>query len=284
MGKIIVGSEFAMDGVMQAPGGPNEDPRKGFKFGGWSMPYFDEAAGEEIDRLFREKFDLLLGRKTYEIFAAYWPYYNEGAPAGGIAKLFKQIKKYVVSRSGEVDTGWAGSLLLRDIAEVKRLKQEDGPNLVTQGSTELVHALLADDLVDAISIFTVPVVLGGGKKLFADGSVPHSFKLTGSRVSRNGLIVGHYEREGEVKTSQAALDRQLTPMSEAFQAETVALARRGLSELAQYDASHLSDAERVSAEVMRWQLQSVVDGWASREYQFPLQQFGGANVNLPNLM
>jgi dihydrofolate reductase len=94
---------------------------------------------------------------------------------------------------------WAGSVLLRDIADVKRLKQEDGPNLVTQGSTELVHALLANDLVDALSIFTVPIVLGGGKKLFADGSAPHSFKLTRSRVSKNGLIVGHYEREGEIK-------------------------------------------------------------------------------------
>jgi dihydrofolate reductase len=97
-------------------------------------------------------------------------------------------------------------VLLRDIGDVKRLKQEDGPNLVTQGSTELVHALLANDLVDAMSIFTVPVVLGGGKKLFADGSAPHSFKLTRSRVSPNGLIVGHYEREGEIKIGHAPLD------------------------------------------------------------------------------
>ena len=187
------------------PGGPTEDPTKGFKFGGWSMPYFDEVFGEEIDHLFKD-FDLLLGRKTYEIFAGYWPYYDETAPAGGIAKLFKDIKKYVVSRSGEVDTSWAGSVLLRDIADVKRLKQEDGPNLVTQGSTELVHALLANDLVDAVSVFTVPVVLGGGKKLFADGSAPHSFKLTRSRVSSNGLIVGHYEREGAIKIGDTALD------------------------------------------------------------------------------
>jgi len=206
MRKLIVGAQVSMDGVMQAPGGPTEDPTNGFKFGGWSMPYFDEAAGEEIDRLFGENFDLLLGRKTYEIFAAYWSYYKEDAPAGGIAKAFNKIKKYVVSRSGEVDTSWAGSVLLRDIAAVKRLKQEDGPNLVTQGSTELVHALLADDLVDAISTFTVPVVLGSGKKLFADGAAPHSFKLTKSRVSPNGLIVGHYEREGEIKIGSFAID------------------------------------------------------------------------------
>src|SRR4051812_5350044 len=199
MRKIIVGAQVSMDGVMQAPGARMEDPTNGFKFGGWAMPYFGPEFGEEIDRIFRENFDLLLGRKTYEIFAAYWPYYQEEAPAGGIAKAFNQIKKYVVSRSGDVDTSWAGSELLRGVADVKRLKQEDGPNLVTQGSTELVHALLANDLVDAISIFTVPVVLGGGKKLFADGSTPHSFKLTGSRVSPNGLIIGHYEREGAVK-------------------------------------------------------------------------------------
>ena len=205
MRKVIVGAMVSMDGVMQAPGGPSEDPTKGFKFGGWVMPYFDREFAEEVDRLF-EKFDLLLGRKTYEIFAAYWPYYEEDADYGSIAKTFREAKKYVISRSGEVDTSWAGSVLLRDVAEVKRLKQEDGPNLVTQGSTELVHALLAADLVDAMSIFTVPVVLGGGKKFFADGSAPHSFKLTGSRVASNGLIVGHYEREGKIKTADTAMN------------------------------------------------------------------------------
>jgi dihydrofolate reductase len=207
MRKIIVGAQVSIDGVMQAPGGPWEDPTKGFKFGGWVMPYSDQVFGEEINRLFSERFDLLLGRKTYEIFAGYWPYYEERAPHGGIAKLFKDIYKYVVSRSGEVDTNWQSSVLLRDITDVKRLKQEDGPNLVTQGSTELVHTLLANDLVDAMSIFTVPAVLGGGKKLFADGSAPHSFKLTSSRVSSTGILIGHYERDGEIKIGDAALDR-----------------------------------------------------------------------------
>ena len=202
MRKIIVGAMVSMDGVMQAPGAPTEDPTKGFKFGGWQMHYFDQEFGEELDLVFKEKFDLLLGRKTYEIFAAYWPY----APHGSIAKLFNEIKKYAVSRSGEVDTSWQGSVLLRDIADVKRLKREDGPNLVTQGSTELVHGLLANDLVDAMSIFTVPVVLGGGKKLFADGSAPHSFKLTSSRVSSTGVLIGHYERDGEIKKVDGALD------------------------------------------------------------------------------
>jgi dihydrofolate reductase len=205
MRKIIVGAQVSMDGVMQAPGGPTEDPTSGFEFGGWAMPYFSQEFGEEIDHVFKN-FDLLLGRKTYEIFAAYWPYYDEDAADGGIARMFNGVKKYVVSRSGDVDMSWTGSVLLREIADVKRLKQEEGPNLVTQGSTELVHALLADDLVDAMSIFTLPVVLGGGKKLFADGSAPHSFKLTRSRVSSNGLIVGHYEREGKIRIGDAALD------------------------------------------------------------------------------
>jgi dihydrofolate reductase len=206
MRKVIVGAMVSMDGVMQAPGGPTEDPTRGFQFGGWVMPYFDQVFGEELDLLFRDKFDLLLGRKTYEIFAGYWPYYDEAAPNGSIATLFKNIRKYVVSRSGEVETDWVGSVLLRDVVDVKRLKQEDGPNLVTQGSTELVHALLASDMVDAMSIFTIPIVLGGGKKLFADGSAPHSFKLTRSCVSPNGVIVGHYEREGDIRIGDTALD------------------------------------------------------------------------------
>jgi dihydrofolate reductase len=205
MRKIIVGAQVSMDGVMQAPGGPTEDPTKGFKFGGWMMPYFNQEFGEEIDRIFKN-FDLLLGRKTYEIFAAYWPYYDDRDSHGGIAKQFNEVKKYVMSRSGEVDTGWKGSVLLRDIADVKRLKQADGPDLVTQGSTELVHALLASDLVDAISLFTAPVVLGGGKKLFADGSAPHAFTLTSSRVSSTGVLIGHYERDGEIKVDDTALD------------------------------------------------------------------------------
>src|SRR5690606_2303075 len=206
MRKIVVGAMVSMDGVMQGPGGPSEDPTGGFRFGGWVMPHFDQAFGEEIDGLFKD-FDLLLGRKTYEIFAAYWPYYDENAHDGGIASAFNKVRKYVVSRSGDVDTIWKGSTLLRDIADVKRLKQEDGPDLVTQGSTALVHALLANDLVDAMSLFTVPVVLGGGKKLFADGSAPHAWKLTGSRVSGSGVVIAHYERGGEVRTGDVPVDK-----------------------------------------------------------------------------
>jgi dihydrofolate reductase len=223
MRKIVVGAMVSLDGVMQAPGGPWEDPTKGFQFGGWVMPYFDEVFGEEVDRVLIGNRDLLLGRKTYEIFAAYWPYYDEAAPDGGIARLFKRIRKYVVSRSGEVDTSWQGSVLLRDIAEVRRLREGDGPDLVTQGSTELVHALMANDLVDAISLFTVPVVLGGGKKLFADGSAPHSFSLTSSRVSGTGLVIAHYERAGGIRIGDTALD---TP-SDAERARQARMTREG---------------------------------------------------------
>src|SRR2546428_5966066 len=151
MRKIIVGAMVSMDGVTQAPGGPREDPTKGFKFGGWEMPYFDQEFGEELDRVFKEKFDLLLGRKTYEIFAAYWPYADENAPHGSIAKLFNEIKKYAVSRSGEVDTSWQGSVLLRDIADVKRLKQEDGPNTTLSDSQRRIP-LEADGEIQQVAI------------------------------------------------------------------------------------------------------------------------------------
>lgn len=205
MRRIIVGAMVSLDGVMQAPGGPTEDPTNGFALGGWVAPYFDEAFGEEVDRMLTPERDLLLGRKTYEIFAAYWPHYDQGGEDQRISTLFNKITKYVVSRSGEVDTSWQRSVLLRDIAEVKRLREQGDRDLVTQGSTELIHALLADDLVDAMSLFVVPVILGGGKKLFADGSVPHSYRLTGSRVSKSGIVIAHYERAGAVRIANAAV-------------------------------------------------------------------------------
>jgi len=204
MRKIVVGAFVSLDGVMQAPGGPTEDPTKGFKYGGWVTPFFDQEFGEEVDSMFAGKPDLLLGRKTYEIFAAHWPY-AEGGPNDAIAKLFKEITKYAVSRSGDVDTTWAGTVLLRDIEAVKRLREQDGPALITQGSTVLVHALLAADLVDEIKTFTVPVVLGGGKKLFADGSAPRSYKLLKSRTSSTGLVIAHYQRDGDIQIGDTAL-------------------------------------------------------------------------------
>jgi dihydrofolate reductase len=200
MRKVIVGAFVSMDGVMQAPGGPEEDPTHGFKFGGWVAPLADDPVfGEEIGKLFDQPFDLLLGRRTYDIFAAHWPY-AEGGPHDDIAKTFNRITKYVATRKG-VDLSWKGSVALRDGAkDVAKLKQEDGPALVTQGSTELVHALLAADLVDEIRVFTFPVLLGKGKRLFDETSRPRTFTLTHSAVSPNGLIAATYVRDGEVKT------------------------------------------------------------------------------------
>jgi dihydrofolate reductase len=199
MRKVIVGAFVSMDGVMQAPGGPEEDPTGGFAFGGWVAPLMDEVFGAEIDKLFGQPFDLLLGRRTYDIFAAFWPY-AEGGPYDDIAKAFNRITKYVATRQG-ADLTWKGSVALRDAAgDVATLKQEDGPALITQGSTEVVHALLAAGLVDEIRTFTFPVLLGKGKRLFGDDSQPRTFTLTHSAVSPNGIIVAIYARDGEVKT------------------------------------------------------------------------------------
>src|SRR5689334_10837732 len=150
MRRVIVGAQVSMDGVMQAPGGPDEDPTGGFRFGGWTAPLApDPVFGQEIGRLLGQPFDLLLGRRTYEIFAAYWPYAE-----GDIARQFNGVTKYVATRKG-ADLTWSVSVPLRDGAgDVARLKQEDGPPLLTQGSTELVHALLAAGLVDEIRTFT----------------------------------------------------------------------------------------------------------------------------------
>jgi dihydrofolate reductase len=192
----------SMDGVMQAPGGPEEDPTGGFNFGGWVAPIadVDRVFGEEVGKLFGQPFDLLLGRRTYDIFAAYWPF-AEGGSYDDIARAFNRVRKYVATRKG-ADLTWKGSVELRDGAkDVAKLKQEDGPALVTQGSTELVHSLLAAGLVDEIRTFTFPLLLGKGKRLFADNSEPRAFKLTDSAVSPNGVIHATYVRDGEVQTA-----------------------------------------------------------------------------------
>jgi dihydrofolate reductase len=201
MRKVIVAAMISMDGVMQAPGGPEEDPTGGFKFGGWTAPLGDDPVfGEELGKLFGEPFDLLLGRRTYDIFAAYWPY-AEGGPADDIAKTFNRITKYVATRKG-VDLTWKSSVALRDaVKDVEKLKREEGPVLVTQGSANLVHALLAAGLVDEIRTFTFPLLLGKGKRLFSADSQPRAFTLAHSAVSPNGLIAANYVRDGEVKTA-----------------------------------------------------------------------------------
>ena len=201
MRKVIVGAMVSMDGVMQAPGGPEEDPSGGFKFGGWVAPLAEDPVfGEEIGKLFGQPFDLLLGRRTYEIFAAHWPY-AEGGPYDDIARPFNRATKYVATRQGS-ELSWKGSVALRDAAQdVARLKQDDGPPLVTQGSTELVHALLAAGLVDEIRTFTFPVLLGRGKRLFDENGRPSAFTVTHSAVSPNGIIAATYVRGGEVTTA-----------------------------------------------------------------------------------
>jgi dihydrofolate reductase len=202
MRKIIVSAFVSMDGVMQAPGGPEEDPTGDFRYGGWVAPMADAdpVFGEEVGKLFDQPFDLLLGRRTYDIFAAHWPY-AEGGPYADIAKTFNRITKYVATGKG-VDLTWKGSVALRDAAkDVAKLKREDGSALITQGSSELVHALFAAGLVDEIRTFTFPILLGKGKRLFAEDSQPRAFKLTHSAVSPNGLIHAIYVRDGEVKTA-----------------------------------------------------------------------------------
>jgi dihydrofolate reductase len=203
MRKVITGAFVSLDGVMQAPGGPLEDWAGGFKFGGWVVPYIDEVFGEAVDDLFKAPFDLLLGRKTYEIFAAHWPFQGDDDP---IAKRFNAITKYVATRSNAPLT-WKGSVALSDAAtDVARLKREDGPNLVTQGSSDLIQTLLAHDLIDEFKVFTFPLVLGRGKRLFGPAASPVALTLTGNRRSTTGVTISSYERAGAVTTGDYAMD------------------------------------------------------------------------------
>jgi dihydrofolate reductase len=201
MRKVIASAFMSLDGVMQAPGAPEEDPTGGFKFGGWTMPLFDEVMGQAMGRIFNEKFDLLLGRKTYEIFAAYWPYVDD--PFG---KAFTAAKKYVATRTLK-DLTWQNSIPIRDAAtDVARLKKESGPNILIQGSSNLVQSLLAKDLIDEITLLIFPVVLGSGKRFFGDGTIPRSFTLIDPKISTTGVVIGNYQRAGEVKTGSATTE------------------------------------------------------------------------------
>lgn len=205
MRKIITGAMISMDGVMQAPGGPQEDPTSGFQFGGWVVPHMDEVLGQEIDKLFDQPFDLLLGRRTYEIFAAYWPY-AEGGDNDFIAKRFNAANKYVATRS-DMPLTWKGSVALHDAAvDVSRLKREDGPALVTQGSSDLIQTLLANGLIDEIRTFTFPIILGQGKELFGEESKPAAFRLLESKVTPAGVTIARYERSGAVETGDFTMD------------------------------------------------------------------------------
>jgi dihydrofolate reductase len=212
MRKIIVVTFSTMDGVLQAPGGPEEDRTGGFKWGGWQFGYPDEVTNSWLTEIFSNPFDLLLGRRTYEIFAAYWPYQNDP-----IAEKFNRINKYVVGTT-PVDTSWKNSILInKDVVnELKKLKQQDGPDLLVHGSSRLIQTLLANHLIDVLHVWTYPITLGKGKKLFQEGTPAQEWKMTESVISTTGIIFARYEPGGEVKvgsfapatTSDAEIERR----------------------------------------------------------------------------
>lgn len=213
MRKIVTGAFISLDGVMQAPGGPEEDPSGGFTLGGWTVPYWDDAIGSAMGESFATPFDLLLGRKTYDIFAGHWPRVprdpkEPGYDAGSaeISERFDAVTKYVATHRPE-SLAWKNSRALgKDVAgAVRELKKQDGPTLLTQGSTELIHLLLENDLVDELRLLIYPVALGKGKRLFSSGMVPASFAVKKSVVSPSGVIIATYERSGGVKTGTFAL-------------------------------------------------------------------------------
>ena len=202
MRRIVAATFVSLDGVMQAPGGPEEDPREGFAYGGWVFPYWDEEGGRAMDELFAAPFDLLLGRRTYEIFAAYWP-----AMKDPIADRFNAVTKYVAtSAPGPLD--WERSVAIGpDVpAELARLKQEEGPTLLIQGSSVLIQSLLANGLIDEFQVKIFPLVLGRGKRLFGDGTVPSALKLTASKTTKTGVVMATYLPDGPVRTGSFAGD------------------------------------------------------------------------------
>lgn len=200
MGKLIVPAFISLDGVVQAPGGPGEDTSGGFAHGGWIWPYADES-GEVMGGVFSNPFELLLGRRTWDIFAAYWPRVPEDAPHRGIADLFNRTTKHVATHHPDT-LAWRNSHALGpDIAAaVRELKRGDGPDLVTQGSSELVHQLLATDLVDELRLLVYPILLGRGKRLFDDHARASAFRLEASKATSTGVLVNRYVRAGEVRT------------------------------------------------------------------------------------
>ncbi len=193
MRKIIVLEFISLDGVMQAPGGPEEDTSGNFKFGGWTFPYSDKVSGEEMDKQMKKKYDLLLGRKTYDIFASYWPQHVEEWPQ------VNKITKYVVSKTIK-SPSWENTTILRDVSDLKKLRNSNGPDLQVYGSGILVQTLMEHDLVDEFWLKIYPVTLGTGKRLFEKGTIPASFKLTYSKTTPSGVIFASYKRAGKVKT------------------------------------------------------------------------------------
>ena len=203
MRELIVSTFLTLDGVMQAPGGPEEDDSGRFAYGGWSVNYWDEHVGRFMDEAMSTPFDLLLGRKTYDIFAAYWP----DAPEETGSKPLNDATKYVASRSHPT-LQWSNSVLIEgDVAEgIAALKQEDGPELQVHGSGNLIQTLLRHNLVDRYRLMIFPLVIGSGKRLFSEGTIPSGLKLVDSTASSTGVIMGTYEPAGEIVTGSFALD------------------------------------------------------------------------------
>ena len=203
MRELIVSTFLTLDGVMQAPGGPEEDDSGGFAHGGWSVNYWDEHVGRFMEEAMSTPFDLVLGRKTYDIFAAYWP----AAPEEAASKPLNDATKYVASRSHPA-LQWNSSVLIEgDVAEsIAALKQEDGPELQVHGSGNLIQTLLRHNLLDRYRLLIFPLVIGSGKRLFSEGTIPSGLKLVDSTASSTGVIMGTYEPAGEIVTGSFALD------------------------------------------------------------------------------
>ncbi|UVI39552.1 dihydrofolate reductase family protein [Qipengyuania spongiae] len=194
MARKITGAAFlSLDGVMQGPGGPTEDPTGGFDQGGWVFKFWDDAVGETLGTLFDGDYDLLLGRRTYDIFAAYWPYV-EGEEAG-MGEAFTRANKYVLSR-GEPDLSWANSHRLASLEDLARIKEGNGPRIVIQGSSTIYPALLAAGLIDELITMIYPVILGSGKRLFGDGTPTERLEMTDHHVTEQGTIIAHYRPAG----------------------------------------------------------------------------------------
>lgn len=192
MRKIIVLTFVSLDGVMQAPGGPDEDTSGGFKYGGWVTPYFDEEAGKIMAKQMQPA-DLLLGRKTFEIFASYWPHHADMWPG------INDVTKYVMSSTVEKSV-WKNSVFLKNVDDIKILKNGEGSDIQIHGSSNMIQTLLKHDLVDELWLKTFPITLGMGKRLFGEGTIPAAFTLTDTFVTPSGVIMANYKRAGEVKT------------------------------------------------------------------------------------
>lgn len=207
MRNIVVNTFSTLDGVMQAPGAPQEDTSGGFQWGGWSVNYWDEMMGKAMDAFMGKEFDLLLGRKTYEIFAAHWPFVKPDTPDYETALKINAARKYVVTRTLD-RADWKESTIIKgDVAkQIADLKMQGGLDLQVHGSSNLIQTLLKNDLVNKLHVWIFPLTIGSGKRLFAEGTVPANFKLTDSKVSTTGVIIATYERGGKIETGSFALE------------------------------------------------------------------------------